>query len=212
MEIILDTAIIEQLSSNGVLAYLAVKIADGTQATTAALASLVRCKTGNMLDGIKELAVAAPELVAKVPKSTKWCCGVVKAGDGVVLQNLESERYRVFVDDLCKKYWAFLNPDLPFEMSGKDGVKIRRFLSDHRQWIQADWLTALRHRALSIVKYGHASRSEPLWVWVGRLDDYAGGPKDRFNKPVENGGGKHGEAASIRDRNREAVAAAVAHS
>ena len=42
MEIILDSAIIEQLSSNGVMAYLAVKMADGTEATTAALAGLVQ--------------------------------------------------------------------------------------------------------------------------------------------------------------------------
>ena len=90
MEIILDSSIIEQLSSNGVLAYIAVKMADGTEATTAALAGLVRSKTGNMLDGLKDLAVAVPELVAKAPKN-KWRCGVIKAGEGVVLQNLESE-------------------------------------------------------------------------------------------------------------------------
>lgn len=200
MEIILDTSIIEQLSSNGVLAYIAVKIADGTEATTAALAGLVRCRTGVMLEGVKEVSVAVPELVAKVPKN-RWRCGVVKAGDGVVLQNLESERFRVFVDDLCKKYWAFLNPDLPFEMTGRDGVQIRKFLSDHRQWIQVDWLKALHNRALSVVKYRHASRSEPLWVWVGRLDDYAGGPKDNFNKPVEGKG--NGKAAIREQGNRQ---------
>ena len=135
MEIKIDTSIIEKLSSNGVLAYIAVKMAEGTEATTAALAGLVRCKTGNMLDGLKDVAVAVPELVSKAPKN-KWRCGVVKAGEGVVLQSLDSERYRVFVDDL-KKYWDYLNPSLPFEMNGKDGLQIRKFLSDHRQWIQA---------------------------------------------------------------------------
>jgi hypothetical protein len=215
MEISIDTSIIEGLSSNGVLAYVAVKIAEGSEATTAALAGLVRCKTGNMLDGIKEVAVAVPELVtrARNPKTGKlnnhWRCGVVKAGDGVVLQSLESERYRLLVDDL-KRYWDFLNPGLPFEMGGKDGVQIRTFLSDHRQWFQADWLAALRNRCVSVVNYGHAPRSAPLWTWVGQLDNYSAGALDRFNKPAE-GGGKHGEAASIRDRNREAVAAAVAH-
>ena len=199
MEVPIDTEIVEKLSANGVLAYVAVKIAEGTEATTAALAGLVRCKTGNMLDGLKDVSVVAPELVAKAPKN-KWRCGVIKAGAGVVLQSLDSERYRMLVDDLCKKYWAYLNPDLPFEMNGKDGIQIRKFLSDHRQWTQADWLIALHNRALSVVKFGHASRSEPLWVWVGRLDDYVAGPKDRYNKPVEGSG--NGKAFDREQRNR----------
>jgi hypothetical protein len=208
MEVSINTEIIERLSSNGVLAYVAVKIAEGSEATTAALAGLVRCKTGNMLDGLKDAAVAAPELVAKAPKN-RWRCGVVKAGEGVVLQNLESERYRLFVDDLSK-FWNFLNPALPFEMSGKDGVQIRRFLSEHQRWTQEDWRKALNHRKTSIVVHRAGARTQPLWVWVGRLDEYAAGPLDRFNKPAE-GGGKHGEAATIRQGNREAVAAAVAN-
>ena len=183
MEVTIDTSIIENLSSNGILAYVAVKMAEGKEATTAALAGLVRCKTGNMLDGLKDVAVAVPELVAKAPKN-RWRCGVVKAGEGVVLHNLESERYRVFVDDL-KKYWDFLNPTLPFEMNGKDGAQIRKFLSDHRQWTQADWRNALNHRKTSVVRFSNAASSQPLWVWVGRLDDYAAGPIDRYNKPVE---------------------------
>lgn len=199
MEVPIDTEVIEKLSANGVLAYVAVKIAEGTEATTAALAGLVRCKTGNMLDGLKDVAVAFPELVAKAPKN-KWRCGTVKAGAGVVLQSLDSERYRVFVDDLCKKYWAYLNPDLPFEMNGKDGIQIRNFLSDHRQWIQSDWLKAMHNRALSVVKFGHASRSEPIWAWVWRLDDYAAGPKDRYNKPVEGSG--NGKTFDREQRNR----------
>ena len=207
MEITLDSAIIEQLSSNGVLAYIAVKMAEGTEATTAALAGLVRSKTGNMLDGLKDLAVAVPELVAKAPKN-KWRCGVIKAGDGVVLQNLESERYRLFVDDL-KKYWDYLNPPLAFEMGGKDGVQIRRFLSDHRQWTQAEWCLALKNRIISVKQHSHASRTAPLWTWVGQLDNYAAGPLDRWNKPVEGGG--NGKADTIQQRNREAVANAVTH-
>jgi hypothetical protein len=197
LELTIDTEIIEKLSSNGVLAYVAVKIAEGTEATTAVLAGLVRCKTGNMLDGIKDFSVVAPELVSKAPKN-KWRCGVVTAGCGVVLQSLDSDRYRVFVDDL-KKYWDFLNPDLPFEMSGKDGVQIRKFLSDHRKWTQEDWRVALNNRKTS-VKLRHAGQTSALWSWVGRLDDYAAGPIDRFGKPLEGSG--NGKAFDREQRNR----------
>ena len=199
MEVTIDTSIVEGLSSSGVLAYVAAKIADGTEATTAALAGLVRCRTGVMLEGIKELAVAAPELVAKAPKN-KWRCGVVKAGDGVVLQNLDSERFRLFVDDL-KKYWDHLNPTLPFEMDGRAGVQIRGFLAGHRQWTQDDWRSALKHRATSVVKYSNAGRSAPLWMWIGQLDNYASGPLDRWNKPVEGLG--NGKAAIREQSNRQ---------
>lgn len=200
MEIILDATIIEKLSSNGVLSYVAVKLADGTKATTAALAGLVRCKTGNMLDGLKEVSVIAPELVSSISRRHGWRCGVVKAGEGVVLQSLESERYRAFVDDL-KKYWDYLNPTLPFEMGGKDGIQIRRFLSDHRQWIQEDWRSALNHRKTSVLKYGHAPKSQPLWAWVANLGGYAAGPLDRWNKPVEGNG--NGKAAIREQSNRQ---------
>jgi hypothetical protein len=212
MEVSIDSSIIENLSSNGVLAYVAVKLAEGREATTPALAGLVRCKTGNMLDGIKELAVAVPELVTRARNrktgklNNHWVCGVVKAGDGVVLQNLESERYRAFVDDL-KKYWDFLNPGLPFEMGSKDGAQIRRFLSDHRQWTQDDWRNALNHRKTS-VKLGNAPSSQPLWVWVGRLDDYSAGPLDRFNKPLEGNG--NGKAAIREQLNRQGNAEYIA--
>ena len=206
MEIILDSEIIDKLSANGVIAYLAVKMADGSVATTAALAGLVRCTTFSMLAGLKDLAVTVPELVAKAPKN-KWRCGVVKAGNGVLLQNLESERYRVFVDDL-KKYWDYLNPTLPFEMGGKDGIQIRRFLSDHRQWTQVDWRTALNNRKTSVVKFGAESSTRPLWTWVGDLANYAAGPLDRFGKPVEGGG--NGKAAIREQSNRQGNAEYVA--
>jgi hypothetical protein len=206
MEVTIDTLIIEKLSSKGILAYIAVSLAEDTEATTAALAGLVRAQTGVMLEGLKELAVAAPEFIAKAPKN-KWRCGVVKAGEGVILQSLESERYRVFVDDL-KKYWDFLNPGLPFEMGGKDGVQIRRFLADHRQWTQEQCLIALRHRAISVVKFGAESRTRPLWTWVGQLDNYAAGPLDRFNKPVEGNG--NGKAAIREQSNRQGDEAYIA--
>jgi hypothetical protein len=206
VELTIDTSIIENLSSNGVLAYIAVKMAEGREATTPALAGLVRCKTGNMLDGIKELAVALPEIVtrARNPKTGKfnnhWVCGVIKAGDGVVLQSLESERFRLFVDDL-KKYWDHLNPSLQFEMGGKDGAQIRMFLSSHRQWTQDDWRSALKHRATSVVRFNHAPRSGPLWTWVGQLDNYAAGPLNEYNRPVEGGG--NGKAAIREQSNRQ---------
>lgn len=198
MELTINTEIIDKLSSKGVLAYVAALMANGAEASTASLAGLVRCQTAVMLEGLKEVSVEVPELVAKV--KTKWRCGVVKSGDGVLLQSLESERYRLFVDDL-KKYWDFLNPTLPFEMGGKDGVQIRRFLSDHRQWIQDDWRVALNNRKTSVVKYRNASRSQPLWVWVGRLDDYSAGALDPYNRPVEGDG--NGKAAIREQSNRQ---------
>jgi len=207
MELTIDTSIIEQLSSNGVLAYIAVKIADGTEATTAALAGLVRCKTGNMLDGIKEVSVSVPELVAKVPKSTKWRCGVVKSGDGVILQNLDSatERRIAFIDDL-KKYFEWANPGTMFTMMAMDGMAVNRFLRIHKDWTQEMWRKALNNRGKSEVNH-----AQGLYAWVDKLAEYSAAPLDRYGKPMVNGGGKHGEAASIRDRNREAVAAAVAN-
>jgi hypothetical protein len=206
VEIKIDTAIVEGLSVNGTLAYLAVSMAGGTEATTAALAGLVKCKTGNMASGLKELSVAAPGIVSRArnPKTGKlnnhWVCGAVKAGDGVLLQNLDSERYRMFVDDL-QKYWTNVNPDLPFEMNGKDGVRIRQFLLDHRYWIQEDWRMALNHRKTSVLKYKNASRSQPIWMWIGRLDEYASGPLNEYGKPVEGNG--NGKAAIREEINRQ---------
>jgi hypothetical protein len=203
MEIIIDTSIIEKLSSGGILAYIAVKMADGSNATTAALASLVRCRTGVMSDGLKEVSVIVPELVAPIPKSRKWRCGVVKAGDGVVLQTLESERFRLLVDDL-KKYWDVLNPTLPFEVGRKGGSQIRTFLEDHRQWTQADWRRALNHRKTSVLKHGHGTRSQPLWRWISRLDEYAAGPLSKFGDQVGVGDGK----AAIREQSNRQVSEA----
>lgn len=196
MEITLDSSLIVKLTWRGVIALVAVKLADGSEVTTAALAALVKCQTAVMLEGLKEVAVEAPELVGKV--KNKWRCGVVKAGDGVVLQNLESERYRAFVDDL-KKYWDHLNPELPFSMGGKDGLQIRGVLADHKEWTQDDWRRALTNRKVSVVKFGVGSRSEPLWCWVGYLGSYVAGPIDKFRNQV-NGNGK---AAEVSERNRQ---------
>lgn len=201
----IDTSIIEKLSSNGVLAYIAVKMAEGTEATTAALAGLVRCKTGNMLDGLKDVSVAAPELVAKAPKN-KWRCGVVKAGEGVVLQSLDSERYRTLVDDL-KIYWDYLQKDftehlrIPFQMGGRDGIQIRQFLRNHPDWLREDWCRALQNRKTSVTKYGVGTRTDPPWMWVGSLDIYASAPIDKFKNQVEGNG--NGKASTREQSNRE---------
>lgn len=213
MEIILNSDLIEQLSSKGVLAYLAVSLAGAREATTAALAGLVKAQTGVVSAGLKELTATAPELVARArnPKTgklnNKWCCGVIKAEEGTVLQNLDSERYRVFVDDL-KKFWDFLNPTVPFSMSGRDGARIRQYLADHPQRIQDEWRRAFNHRKTSIIKYGQASRTAPIWIWIDRLDEYLACPLNQYNKSVE---AENGKADTIQQSNREAVARAVAN-
>ena len=207
MQISIDTAIIEKLSSKGVLAYLAVVMADGTEASTASLAGLVRCQTAVMLEGLKDLSVAAPELVAKA--KTKWRCGVVKSGDGVVLGclDLQAERRKEFLDDV-KAIWEWGNKGMTFTMDALDGRAVGKFLNQYREWDRQMWQKALRNRFLSegIV------RSAPLHRWLGLLVEYAEKPLDRFGKQMENGGGKRGETITIREQNREAVARAVAHS
>lgn len=216
MQITLEKSIVEQLSARGILAYVAVKMADGAVASTAALAQLVRCQTSAMLEGLKELSVVAPGAVEPADKRGSWRCGTIMAGAGELISPVvDSERYRAFVDDL-KKYWDFLNPDteeggrivkgIPFEMDGRDGAQIRRFLASNRAWTVEQWRKALHNRVLSIVNYGHASRSEAIWKWVTRLKDYAAGPLNQYNKPAE-GSGKRGEAISIQQGNREAGAA-----
>ena len=197
--------IIEKLSSKGILAYVAVSMADGTKATTAALAALVRAPTATMLEGLKDLSTFFPGLVKKEKNS--WICGEVKVEDGV--QILDSSRYRLFVDDL-KKYWDYLNSNydphlpydaLPFSMSGKDGQAIRTFLADNPDWTQDDWRKALNNRNKS-VQLSAASSTEPFYVWIGKLASYAAGPLDRWYKPV--GGERHGKAIVIQQQNREA--------
>jgi len=201
----LENEVIEKLSSKGVLAYVAVLLADGTEASTAALAGLVRCQSGVMLEGLKELTVAVPERVSKA--KNKWRCGVVKVGDGVV-QNLDSqsERRIEFIDDL-KRAWEWANPGLIFTMTALDASAVNRFIRVHRDWTKPMWKRALYHRFTS----EGVNPSQSLFAWVPRLEEYALFPLDRFGKRMENGGGKHGEAATVRERNREAVATAVAH-
>jgi len=165
------------------------------------LAGLVRAQTAAMREGLNELAVVAPEILGK--EKGKWLCGDARPGDGV--QILDSVRYRQFVDDL-KRYWENVNPfrsDPPFSMSGKDGIAIRSFLNDCKNWTQEDWRKALNNRKVSVIRYQAASRSEPMYAWVRNLSSYATGYLDRFGKPVE-GSEKHGKTVSIQHGNREA--------
>ena len=113
---------------------------------------------------------------------------------------LDSEKYRLLVDDL-KKCWDFLNPQLPFEMSGKDGVQIRQFLSGHRQWVQGDWLTALRNRVISVVNstVTHRVRNRYGFGW----EDWTTTRRGRWiveQATIEGNG--NGKAAEIANRNR----------
>jgi hypothetical protein len=208
VDIHLEVAVIDMLSSKGVLAYVAVQMADGTEVTTAVLAGLVRVQTAAMLEGLKELSVTAPGAVTQVGRH--WRCGVVRSTDGgEVIPIVDSDRYRILVDDL-KTYWEFINTDpstgellRPFVMDGRDGAAIQAYLRKHRTVTREDWQKALNHRKNSVVKFGHATVSEPFWKWVRRLDEYAAGPLDRFGKPAEMGG-KRGEAINIQDGNRAA--------
>ena len=199
LEMELESALLQKLSSRGILAYVAVSSAGNALASTAALAGLVRVQTWLMLDGLKELAAEAPSVVVKAPKN-KWQCGAGGAEIGV--RNLDSERYRLFVDDL-KKYWDFINPAIPFAMGGADGAAIRQFLNDHREWNQAMWRDALRNRGISVKKHRNGSASESLYKWVRKLGDYAAGPLDTYNRPVEGMG--NGKAIAIQHGNRAAV-------
>ena len=195
-EVCLKRHILDKLSHHGIMAYLAVSMAGDVEATTAALAGLVRVQTGVMLSGLKELAVEAPMLVRK-HKTKWWCCGYRPAFNEPV-QNLESDRYRAFIDDL-KMYWEWVNKHtLPFSMGGKDGAAIRGFLRDHPNWESEHWRTALVNRGRSPV-----SKSAPLFTWVGKLSDYAAGPLNEYGRPQE-GTGKHGQAISIEQANRDA--------
>jgi hypothetical protein len=199
--ICLRKEILDKLSSRGVLAYVAVSMAGDVEATTAALAGLVRCQTGVMLEGLKEFAIEAPEAIRQEARG-KWVCG---NGQSVGLQNLDSERYKAFVDDL-KKFWDFLNPSVPFSIGAREGAAIKRFLSDHREWTRDMWRTALNNRARSPV-----NRSQPIFAWIGRLEEYAASPLNEFGRPQE-GTGKHGQAVSVEHANRAAKQAFLASS
>lgn len=192
----LDPQIIEKLSSRGILAYVAVTLAGDVEATTTVLAMLVKVQTAVMLEGLKEFAGEAPSLL-KQPKKGKWICG--NGGDALTLQNLDLRR-EFFIDDL-KKYWDCLNDVTPpFSMGAKDGAAIRRLLQDNPKWDATIWRQALNNRAVSVIRHSAGSRSEPLFMWIGKLSSYVGGPIDKYGKPVGNG-----KAVDNEHNNRSAV-------
>jgi hypothetical protein len=205
MQISIDTELVEKLSSKAVLAYVAVSMSDGTEVSTAVLAARVGCQTAAMLEGLKELSVAAPERVAK--SGTKWRCGVVKVGEGEVVQSLspEMERRIAFIDDL-KKYYEFKNPGSLFTMIALDGVAVSKFLRLHKDWTQEMWRNALRNRGKSEVNH-----AQGLYAWIGKLAEYSASPLDRYGKPMVNGGsGGNGKAAIREHINRQGDEAYIA--
>jgi len=212
----LNSELIPKLSSKGVLAYVAVLMAGNSVATTATLASLVKAQTAPVLEGLKELAVEAPDAVKQNKKERTWTCGrggdvgPILAMDGVVpIIGMDAAlRFRDFVEDL-KKFWDFLNPEVPFQFSGPDGVAVRTFLADHPKWTRTMWQEALQHRARSVKLFGNGSRTQAAVGWVRKLGDYAGGPLNQFNRPVE-GMGNAGKAIAIEHCNNEAGAAYLA--
>lgn len=196
-EIKLEKSIIDGLTSRGVLAYVAVKMAEGSRATTAVLAELVGAQSSVMKEGLEQLSLAAPGLVLR--DGNKWMCGEPK-GDGQVM-SLVASRYQAFVDDL-KKYWDYFNKPTPFTITPKDGATIQRFLKDYSGWGPVEWAVALHNRMVSIIEFQHASRSEPFYAWIPKLSNYEASPLDRFNKPAE-GSERHGKIHSIQQGNRD---------
>ena len=84
----MQDTLIQQLSSKGILAYVAVSMLGNGEVTTAALAELVKSQAGAIREGLHELSLVAPVVCRKAPKN-KWSCGEIQAGDGVIVQILD---------------------------------------------------------------------------------------------------------------------------
>jgi hypothetical protein len=194
VDVVLKQETIEKLTHRGIMAYVAVSLAGDVDASTSMLAGLVRVQPTVMLEGLKELAVAEFGMV-RPGKKGRWLCGSPTAG--VAVATTGTERFAAFVEDI-KKYWDYLNPDLPFPMGGADGAAIRHFLADHKEWGQEHWRPALSNRARSPV-----SKSAPIYTWVRKLSEFAAEPLNEYNKPQE-GTGKKGVAISVEEANRSA--------
>jgi hypothetical protein len=213
MEIILNIETIGILTYRGVLAYVAAKALGDGQWSTAQLAQAVSCNSSLMLEGLHELHEADGQLVGKQTKS-KWPVGTRVASDEQV-QILDSSAGRRvdFLDDIKAIFeWANKDVDLKFTMAAADGQAVQRWLKQHKDWTREMWRTALRNRFLSegVVK------SQYIYLWLSRLNEYLAHPKDRFGKEMPNGiGGKYGEALAREQSNdaarRAAVAAAGSH-
>jgi hypothetical protein len=201
----IDKEIVGSLTYRGVLAYVATQALGRGKWTTAELAQSVSCNTSLLLEGLQELHTVAPEVVGK-QFGFKWEVGGEEQKDSVQILDSQQGRRKDFLDDL-KRYWDWGNPNVPFTMTASDGAAVQRWLKKNKEWDQPMWRQALKHRCMSEVNH-----SQALFAWVGRLAEYSATPLDRYGKPMPNGiGGKHGEIATVRQRNREAVEQAIAN-
>lgn len=203
----MQDTLIQQLSSKGILAYVAVSMLGNGEVTTAALAELVKSQAGAIREGLHELSLVAPVVCRKAPKN-KWSCGEIQAGDGVIVQILDSKdsRRKDFLDDVKAIFeWANRDSGMMFTMNSADGSAVSKFLRQYKDWDRPMWQQALRHRFTSEVVL-----SQPLYLWLSRIAEYVDAPLDRYGKPMKHGGGKHEQVAATRQRNREAVANAIA--
>lgn len=199
----LNEKLIEKLTYKGVLAYVAVSYAGSGVFTTAILASAVQSTTSLMRDGLGELAIHYPTMVQWLKQDKRWKIAEGSPGSMQVLEE-ESVRRGNLIDDL-KKYWDHLNPELPFSFSGADGNAVRHFLKRNREWTREVWQKALNNRVKSVI-----NKSEPIYRWLARLEEYSSTPLDQYMKPMTNGGGKLGKAIDLEHGNRAAREAAVA--
>jgi hypothetical protein len=192
----LDGTIIEKLGWKGVLAYLAASISGGGLYRTAVLASAVNCTTPVMNEGMNELMLSQPHIVQWLKQDQKWL--ITGDANAVTVLEEKAERRHALIDDL-KIYWDCLNKGFPFCFTAKDSVAVSNFLKGHRAWTHVEWRQALNNRARSEI-----NKSQPIYLWIGRLHEYAAGPLDKFMKPMEHGGGAGGKALSIEAANRAA--------
>lgn len=205
-EIIIHSEVVEMVTYRGVLAYVAVRTLGDGRWTTAQLAKVVSCNTSLMLEGMQELHGVAPEYVHKQDKM-KWPLGSGVA-DGEKVQILESDsaRRKDFLDDLKNSFeWA--NNGMPFTMNAADGRAVQAWLKENKHITRPEWKKAIYYRYMSegIIK------TQRLYLWLGRLNEYLDAPKDRFGKSMPNGiGGKHGEAIGREQGNYAARQSAVA--
>lgn len=191
----ISEAIIEKLSSKGILAYVAVNVAGCGVYTSAALASVVHCTTAVMLEGMKDLADHQPEVVQW--KEKKWYVGGAENPVGAL--QVQSERRIQLIDDL-KKSWDHLNQDLPFSFTSTDGMAVSKFLRDHPEWTVQDWRKALNYR----IRSEGLVRSQPAFMFLKTLEKYSSGPLDRYGKAMEHGPGAQGKALGVEAANRAA--------
>jgi len=117
-------------------------------------------------------------------------------------------RHMIFRDAL-ERYWRHTNasttlPELPWD--GREAKALDDLLSASPTLDAGAFLKMLNHRRLSEV-----NQVERCYVWLRKITDYAGGPLDRFGKPL---GEKHATSGINRaqartDANRAAAQAAL---